>query len=163
MSNVTQVTKVTRSVHPSSQPPLNLITLGVRDLMRAATFYEAVGFIRRESTPQAVYFETRFALLSLRRWQDLANHSGLSTPGTGFGAVTLGCALPSAAEVDATYDRWVRAGGTGVRQPSPRTGGGYSGLVADQDAHLWDLTFNWPEADLIAAATARAQRNILPD
>lgn len=134
----------------------SLLTLGVRDVARAAEFYEAVGFERRHDLGAIVFLPTTGPALALYGWDDLAADAGLPPgpgPGPGpapgsfaeapaFRGVTMAVNLDSPGDVDAMFDRWVAAGATGVREPVAKGWGGYSGYVADPDGHLWEFAHN---------------------
>ncbi|RKS07175.1 hypothetical protein DFP74_2832 [Nocardiopsis sp. Huas11] len=57
----------------------------------------------------------------------------------------LGLGLASESDVDTVIERAVRAGGETVTAPGPQPWG-YSGVCADPDGHLWQITVE-PPAD----------------
>lgn len=63
----------------------SLLTSGVRDVARAADFYEAVGFERRHDLGTIVLLPTTGPALALYNWDDLAIETGLPAEGTGSG------------------------------------------------------------------------------
>lgn len=75
----------------------SLLTLGVRDVARAADFYEAVGFERRHDLGTIVFLPTTGPALALYDWDDLAADTGLPADGTGFRGVTMAVDLDSPA------------------------------------------------------------------
>ena len=131
---------------PPLNPPIHvsLITLGVADLARAVTFYEALGLVRRvKEAKGAAFFQAGGVVLSLYPRHELASDAGVvdSRPGV-FGGIALACNRPSRAEVDTTLIRAVAAGGRGLRPAQPTFWGGYSGYVADPDGHPWEIAHN---------------------
>ncbi|MBA3265619.1 MAG: VOC family protein [Nocardioidaceae bacterium] len=127
---------------------LSLVTLGVKDLDRAGSFYESVGFQRPHDLPGIVFFRTAGPVLALYGWDELAADAQVPSEGSGFRGVTLACNVDSSEAVDATYRAWLRAGAKSVREPVDKEWGGYSGYVADPDGHLWELGYN-PSTDLM--------------
>lgn len=120
----------------------SLLTLGVRDVARAAGFYESVGFERRHDLGTIVFLPTTGPALALYNWDDLAADTGLPADGAGFRGVAMAVNLDSPGDVDAMFTRWSGAGATVVREPVQKEWGGYSGYVADPDGHLWEFAHN---------------------
>ncbi|HVI30278.1 VOC family protein [Hansschlegelia sp.] len=137
---------------------LSLVTLGVEDLGRSTSFYEALGLQRSPaSTDEVSFFEAGGAILSLYGRDALAADAGLDLAGRGPGAQTLAWNLGSSAEVDKAIVRMVAAGG-GLVKPAEKTPwGGYVGYVADPDGHLWEIAHN-PSFPLGADGRARLPR-----
>ena len=127
---------------------LSLITLGVRDVARAADFYERVGFERAHDLTEIVFLRTAGPVLALVSWDDLAKDAAVPPEGRGFRGVALACNLDSQEAVDLTYGIWLEAGAESVRTPVPKEWGGYSGYVADPDGHLWEIAYN-PSTELM--------------
>jgi predicted lactoylglutathione lyase len=138
---------------------LTLVTLGVNDLDRATSFYEALGWRRSSASVagEVSFFQLSGLALALFGRQALADDATVSADGTGFRAVSLAINLESEAEVDRVAAEWVGCGGTIVKQPCRVFWGGYSGYVADPDGHLWELAHN-PGFTIQADGTMR-----LPD
>lgn len=122
---------------------LSTVTLGVQDVERSASFYASIGFVRGEQEPVVMTSEPDRLLVVLRPWEEMADELGVAPQGSGFrgSLLTFPCEV---GEVDAAYERWVGAGGVGVRQPTDREPGGRAAVVADPDAHLWELTAAGP-------------------
>jgi uncharacterized protein len=122
---------------------LTLVTLGVADVARATTFYEALGWQRSSASNDDVsFFQLGGLALSVFGRQALADDATVSSEGHGFAGVSLAINLESEAEVDRVAAEWVSCGGTIVKQPHRAFWGGYSGYVADPDGHLWELAHN---------------------
>lgn len=129
---------------------VTLVTLGVADVARAATFYEALGWRRSSaSTEEVAFFRTAGAVLALWGARDLAADAGLPAapaPDAGFRGMALAINVESAAEVDRALEAVASAGGRIVKAAAETDWGGYSGYFADLDGHLWEVAHNpfWP-------------------
>jgi uncharacterized protein len=122
---------------------LTLVTLGVADVARATSFYEALGWRKSSASQDEVsFFQLGGLGLSLFGHQALADDAGVSSKGEGFAGISLAINLESEAEVDRVAAEWVACGATLVKQPERASWGGYSGYVADPDGHLWELAHN---------------------
>ena len=123
---------------------ISLVTLGVADVARATTFYEALGWRRSSaSMPVITFFNTSGPVLALFGRADLAADATVDPDGSGFRGVTLSINVESPDAVDATYDQWLAAGATSVRAPVPAVfEGGRIAYVADPDGHLWEVAHN---------------------
>ena len=122
---------------------LTLVTLGVADVARATSFYEALGWQRSSASNDDVsFFQLGGLALSVFGRQALADDATVSSGGEGFAGISLAINLESEAEVDRVADEWVACGGTMVKRPQRVFWGGYSGYVHDPDGHLWELAYN---------------------
>ena len=122
---------------------LTLVTLGVADVARATSFYEALGWRKSSASNDDVsFFQLGGLALSVFGRQALADDATVSSAGSGFAGVSLAINLESEAEVDRVAGEWVLCGGTLVKQPHRVFWGGYSGYFADPDGHLWEVAFN---------------------
>ncbi|WOP20024.1 VOC family protein [Raineyella sp. LH-20] len=130
------------------KPHLSIVTLGVKDLERSAQFYEAVGFEAHRRSPEVVYFQTLGPILALTSWDALAGNAQLSPCGAGFRGQRLMSNFRTAAQVREAYEEWLAAGGYSVRPPADREWGGYTAVVADLDAHLWEFIYT-PHEDFV--------------
>jgi uncharacterized protein len=133
------------------QAILSLVTLGVSDLDRSITFYEALGFRRKAKVAQGVGFflagAITFAVWPVDELAKDAKAPVSSAPA--FRGVALAWNCRSEAEVDAAIERARSAGGT-VPKPGQKTPwGGYAGYFSDPDGHLWEVAHNphWPLSD----------------
>lgn len=122
---------------------LSIVTLGVADLARARSFYEALGAEPGPmSNESVVFYDMNGIILALYGRSALAADAGVPAEGSGFSGVTLAWNLPDRVAVDAALEAAVAAGG---RPTSPATEvfwGGYSGTFADPDGHLWEVAHN---------------------
>lgn len=117
------------------------ITLGVRDRARSQAFYRAVGFRPLAEDELGAILVRDGVHLVLRNWAALAQDTGVAPEASGFRGSHLTLYFSDKAAVDATYGTWIAAGAIGVRQPSTRSWGGYAGIAADPDGHLWGMCF----------------------
>lgn len=97
---------------------VTVITLGVRDLARARSFYEALGW-QTGAGPEddVVFFQVGDMVLSLWDRNRLAEDSCVSDA-PGWGGVTLALNLGSPAEVDEVTEQARAAGATIGREPA---------------------------------------------
>jgi predicted lactoylglutathione lyase len=128
---------------------LSLITLGVSDLTRARTFYEALGW-KTGAAPDddVVFFQAGGMIVALWDRAKLAEDSAV-TDGGGWGGVTPAYNTRSAEEVDTVIEEARSAGATIGREPAETFWGGYSGIFIDPDGHPWEIAHNphWTIAD----------------
>ena len=122
---------------------LTLVALGVADVARATSFFEALGWRKSSASNDDVsFFQLGGLALSVFGRQALADDANVSSEGSGFRGISLAINLESEAEVDRVAAEWLSCGGTMVKQPHRAFWGGYSGYVADLDGHLWELAHN---------------------
>ena len=95
---------------------VSLITLGVRDLQRARTFYESLGWRRTGDDADVVFFQAGGVVLALWGRDHLADDSAVDDAG-GWGGVTLAYNTRAPEEVDAVIEEARRAGATIGRKP----------------------------------------------
>ena len=129
---------------------LSLVTLGVTDLDRARAFYRALGWEPGPSPEHIQFFQAGGMVIGLWDRAALAIDSGIETddnedtPGSGddWGGQVLGVNVSSAGEVDEQMSQAQEAGATILRPACSRFWGGYSGLFADPDGHVWEIAHN---------------------
>ena len=120
------------------QPRISMITLGVRDLGTAITFYEqGLGLPRRpmpDDSPVA-FFELNGTWLGLFGHDALAQDAGVSADGSGFRGVAMAHNLDSPAEVDALLQQ-AEAAGANIIKPAQATdwGGLFRALCGSRRA-----------------------------
>ncbi len=127
------------------EPRISLVTLGVDDLARARSFYEALGWRgAQQPDDEIVFFQAGGMVFGL--WTALGGHGA---PG-----IELDHNVRLPAEVDALLAAAVRAGGT-IRRPAARAEwGGYTGAFADPDGYVWEVATN-PDWTLAEDGTVR--------
>jgi predicted lactoylglutathione lyase len=121
---------------------VSLITLGVSDLHRARSFYEALGW-RSGAAPadDVVFFQAGCMVVALWDRAKLAEDSVLADSG-GWGGIALAYNAASPEAVDAVLNEVAAAGGTVLRPGAETFWGGYSGVFADPDGHPWEVAHN---------------------
>jgi uncharacterized protein len=124
---------------------LSLITLGVGDVSRARTFYEALGWHLDggvdDESDHVAFFQTPGCIVALWDRQKLATDSGVEDGG-GWGGVTLAYNVNSPEEVDAVLAEARAAGARIARSGAATFWGGYSGVFVDPDGHPWEVAHN---------------------
>jgi predicted lactoylglutathione lyase len=128
---------------------VSLVTLGVSDLGRARSFYEALGWMTGAApADDVVFFQTGGMIVGLWDRRSLADDSGVEDGG-GWGGVTLAHNVRSPAEVDAIVEEARAAGARIAREPGATSWGGYTGVFVDPDGHPWEIAHNphWTLAD----------------
>jgi len=121
---------------------VSLITLGVADLARSRTFYEALGWITgSRAEDDVVFFQAGGAVVALWDRAVLAADSCMTDTG-GWGGVTLAHNVRSPEEVDTVLAEAEAAGATIGRPGADTFWGGYSGVFVDPDGHPWEVAHN---------------------
>ena len=125
---------------------LSVVTLGVKDLQRARTFYESIGW-QTGAGPgdDVVFFQVGGMVVALWDRAMLAEDSAVDDGG-GWGGITLAYNTRSPEEVDAVVAEARAAGATIGREPGPTFWGGYAGVFIDPEGHPWEVAHNpgWP-------------------
>lgn len=132
-------------------PRISIITLGVRDLARSFAFYKEglglpTGAKFNSPADGIVFFKTRFTVLALYPYEELAKDVGESfnVPRSRFPGITLAHNTATEKEVDEILKRAERAGAK-IEKPAQRVHwGGYSGYFSDPDGYLWEVACGLP-------------------
>lgn len=126
---------------------LSLVTLAVKDLAAARTFYEELGWQAGFANEDVAFYQLNGIVLSLWRRASMAQELSCHEHELGPGGIMLAYNVPSAPEVDAVLSEAGSAGAS-VRAPLRKEWGGYSGSFADPDGHRWEVAWNpaWPIA-----------------
>ena len=121
---------------------LSLITLGVSDLGRSRSFYEALGW-KTNAAPDddVVFFQANGMIVALWDRVRLAEDSGVEDPG-GSSGFTLAHNVCSPEDADTIAEEVRAAGGTITREPAETFWGGYSFAFTDPDGHPWEVAHN---------------------
>ncbi len=127
---------------------LSVVTLGVADISRARSFYEALGWVASPASSADVAFFAGGGMV-IALWDAAAQAADVGVEPAPPGAVGLAHNVREPAEVDAVLAEVQRAGGTVTRQAGPTFWGGYSGAFTDPDGHPWEVAHNpgWPLDD----------------
>ena len=121
---------------------ISLITLGVRDVRRARTFYEQLGW-RGQEVQETVFLQAGGSVLVLWGRAALAADCGLpDSDAGGFGGIALAHNVRSRAEVDEIIGQAVDAGATLTKPASETFYGGYAAVFTDPDGHPWEIAHN---------------------
>ncbi len=121
---------------------VSVVTLGVADLERARTFYEALGWTTgAEPGDDVAFFQAGDMVLALWDRARLAADSCVEDS-AGWGGVTLALNFGSSEEVDAAVEEARAAGAAIGREPGRTFWGGYSGVFVDPDGHPWEVAHN---------------------
>jgi hypothetical protein len=118
---------------------ISLITLGISDLDRAKSFYEALGW-KTGAAPEddVAFFQAGGMVFALWDRGKLAEDSAV-TDGGGWGGITVAYNTRSRDEVDQVIEEARKAGATIGREPAETFWGGYSGIFIDPDGHPWEV------------------------
>jgi uncharacterized protein len=124
------------------KPHVAVITLGVRDLKRARSFYnDGLGWPIQQEEHNWVCFllEGGSSALALYPWVELAEDAQVGAEGSGFRGVTLAHNVRSEERVEQVLAEAERAGGRVVKAAQPTSWGGYGGYFADPEGYLWEV------------------------
>jgi uncharacterized protein len=120
---------------------VSLVTLGVSDVARARTFYQALGWQVGWTDDDVVFFQAGGMIFALWGREKLAHDSTVEDTG-GWGGITLAYNTRSPEEVDEVLAQAEAAGGR-IGRPGDKTFyGGYSGIFFDPDGHPWEVAHN---------------------
>jgi predicted enzyme related to lactoylglutathione lyase len=112
---------------------ISLVTLGVSDLARARSFYEAMGWGGAQQPDEEVcFFQAGGMVLGL--WTALGGHGA---PG-----IELAQNVRAPEEVAVVLAEAEQAGGKIVRPAARAEWGGMSGAFADPDGYVWEVAHN---------------------
>jgi predicted lactoylglutathione lyase len=121
---------------------LSLVTLGVRDLVRARRFYQALGWRSGAApTDDVVFFQAGCMIVALWGREQLAEDTVVEDSG-GWGGITLAYNARSPAEVDSVLAEAEAAGASIPRAGAKTFWGGYSGVFVDPEGHAWEVAHN---------------------
>jgi catechol 2,3-dioxygenase-like lactoylglutathione lyase family enzyme len=129
----------------TSGPIITAITLGVRDVEAARSFYvDGLGFrLVLHEPPEIAFVQCAPGqLLALWDVTQMPGEYGAVGHGPEAPPLSLGHNVRSAAEVEQLYAAALAAGAASVSAPQEREWGGVSACVADLDGFRWDFVFN---------------------
>jgi hypothetical protein len=122
---------------------VTFVTLGVADVARARTFYEALGFVASGASQDSVtFFDAGGLVLALFGRAPLAEDAKVADSRPGFAGIALAHNVASVAEVDRVLAHAVACGARLTKPGQKAFWGGYSGYFADPDGHLWEVVHN---------------------
>lgn len=130
------------------QTRINLITLGVKNVLLSRIFYEkGLGWKAASiSNEHMVAFQLQNIVLCLYPESLLADDAESSIHSKGFRGITLAHNVSSKKEVDEILKEAIEAGAKLIKPAQDVFWGGYSGYFADPDGHFWEVAWNphWP-------------------
>ena len=129
------------------KPHIAGITLGVRDVATAKAFYaEGLGWPIAFEQGEWVSFNLNddAVTVGLLSWDALAGDAGVAPDGNGFRGMTFSYLVGSQERVDELLAEAERAGGSIAKPAQEEQWGGYGGLFADPDGHLWKVVVGNP-------------------
>jgi catechol 2,3-dioxygenase-like lactoylglutathione lyase family enzyme len=131
------------------KPRITVLTIGVDDLERSLAFYSRLGLptkgiVGREFEHGAVAFFDLEGGLKLAVWPraSLAHDTGLPVSPRSATELSIGHNVRSEQEVDAVMREAEQAGASIVKPARKTFWGGYAGVFADPDGHLWEVVYN---------------------
>lgn len=131
--------------HPSVEPRISLITLGVTDFARSLRFYrDGLGWPTRATEGSDIAFfntsGTKFAIYPLDKLAgDISPALAPSRPG--FSGITLAHNVRSRDEVAKVLACAEGAGAVIVKPAQDASWGGHSGYFTDPDGYYWEVAF----------------------
>ena len=126
------------------KPSVSLVTLGVRNLQRAVTFYQdGLGWPLSGASVEGevAFFRTGGTVLALWSREALAEDANVDSEGSGFSGFALAHNVSQKEEVDAVLEEAVSAGATVVREGRD-VFFGRNGYFADPEGYLWEVAWN---------------------
>ncbi len=121
---------------------ISLITLGVKDITAARSFYEALGWSPVPSEDGVSVFQLNGKCLGLYGLDALAEDIGVAVETLGAGAATLGYNTRSKEEVSEILQTAQAAGAQVLKPAQDVFWGGHHGYFSDPEGHIWEVAFN---------------------
>lgn len=121
---------------------MSLITLAVRDMAAARSFYEeGLGWRPLNALDEVCFYQLPGLGLALFKREALERDANRRIDG-GFSGIALAINEPDREAVDATIAQALASGATLLRPAEPADWGGYRGYFADPDGHAWEVAHN---------------------
>jgi uncharacterized protein len=130
---------------------VTVVTIGARDLVALAAFYDALGWQRGESSADDfVIYRMAGAALALYPREALAEDAHVeSGPSVDYRGVTFGVNVERKEQVDEAIATAQGAGAIITKAPEDAFWGGRSAYFADPEGNLWEVAwapmFNFDE------------------
>lgn len=124
---------------------INLVTLGVADVERAADFYEALGWKRSPASVagEVAFFATGGSAMALYGYEALARDSGIDPAGPdAYRGFSCSINVSSDDAVDSLIAAAEKAGANVTSAGHRAPWGGYIGYFTDPDGNLWEAAHN---------------------
>lgn len=125
------------------KPRLNIVTLGVKDLVKSSEFYQTtLGWKpAKGSDDKIVFFNHEGIVLGLYPLDKLAEDAEISPARSGFSGVTLAINQNSKETVAELYKTVIAKGGKSLVEPRDTFWGGYDCYFADPDGNAWEIVW----------------------
>lgn len=125
------------------QQKVNVVTLGVKDLIESVNFYQnKLGWKLAEKNDNIAFFDMGGTILSLYPRTALADDALVSHEGSGFSGFTFAINTESEEEVNNIFQELANKGVAIQKKPHKVFWGGYSGYFVDPDGYLWEVAYN---------------------
>ncbi|WP_394196366.1 VOC family protein [Litoreibacter albidus] len=122
---------------------ISLITLGVEDMERAASFYEGLGWARTDSPDGGIAFDMVGQTLGLYPKSGLAAELGIDESSIGgFSGVALAHNVRAKEDVAKVLAKVEALGGKILKPAQDVFWGGHHGYFADLDGHVFEVAHN---------------------
>lgn len=122
---------------------VTMVTLAVADISVSRAYYTALGWAEAAGGNEKIaFFKLRGLFLALYSKDAMTEDIGMPIIERTTGAITLATNYETPAQVDAAFVAALAAGAVKVTKPEKVFWGGYSGMVADPDGHLWEYAHN---------------------
>ncbi|MGE7837140.1 VOC family protein [Viridibacillus arvi] len=132
---------------------LNLVTLGVKDMIKSLRFYrDGLGFevfvYGNDADPDVIFFNnggTKISLFPIDRLVQDIDEDNPPAISNGFSGFTLAYNGKSKEEIDEIFVLAKKAGAKIVKEPETVFWGGYSGYFQDPNGYYWEVAYgeNW--------------------
>jgi len=129
---------------------INLICLGVKDMMKSLEFYKNIGFkTYGDKNSPVIFFDNNGSKLELYPLEVLSKDIDENNPPKinteGFNGITLAINMKSEKEVDDFLKLVEDNGGKIIKKAQRVFWGGYSGYFADPNGYYWEVAYskNW--------------------
>lgn len=123
-------------------PRINMVMVSAKEIPALQTFYEeGLGWTPwMPSTPGSAAYKVGTAVLIFVNADYLAKESGV--PAVDTPKAHMAIFVPTKEEVDADFDKAIKAGGRVTSAVRDRDQGLYSGYFADPENNVWEIVWS---------------------
>lgn len=124
---------------------ISFITIGVKEIQKARTFYETLGWkaIKHTHGEDIVFFQCNGLVLSLYPRDLLAKDIQIQDINSkSFSGLTLAYNVREKGEVQQIIEEVKRAKGRILKEPQEVFWGGYHAYFSDLDDYIWEVAYN---------------------